>query len=640
MSQSLNNNDIGWNFPPTNGGVQADVNNEGLAHFTGNRLHHLAREILQNSLDARLNTNLPVQVAFEVRTLETRKVPGVEELIEHISICIEECGNNKQEESAELLKNARSIFIKDKIFFLVVHDSNTTGLKYNWDALLKGAGTSIKSSDSAGGSHGIGKNAVYVLSDAKTAFYWSAFEKSESDSQLIENFQGKSIMKFHNFDGEQRQGVGFWGQRDKCKKLVSDHDSIPNDFRIIDVDGNPIQGTAIWIAGFNPDNDWQYQVARHVIENFFCAIEKDLISVTFSSQEDDITCNKISSKTLDNWLERLEVGEEENSIREIKQYLRFIRNGKPKVLDDPDLGQCKLWIAIDDIYPRTVALVRNTGMLITTSQNRLVRFRNVNDFLALCYFDSPQGNKLLRKMENPQHNAFSADILPEKERNAGNQILNRLIQWIRDSINEVAKKYKKTSSSEINELSRYLPLKQSDELVDTDGEKAFGQYGEISKRRIKLKPLPSPVSETVDDPDPDPDPNPNPNPVPHPYPNPNPNPNPNPDPNPKHPIVGKNFEIEDVRVVPVSSNGGFYKVSFTPKGNAKIELTYCLLGDQSPTKLTNVVSAKLSSSEKLEIDPDPPILEVETDRRVSTFIYVQSPATNHAWLVLANEKIG
>ena len=55
------NGDFGWRFPPTNGGRVDGFNDPGIAHFSGSPYSSLARETIQNSLDARDNHDEPVQ---------------------------------------------------------------------------------------------------------------------------------------------------------------------------------------------------------------------------------------------------------------------------------------------------------------------------------------------------------------------------------------------------------------------------------------------------------------------------------------------------------------------------------------------------------------------------------------------------
>ena len=59
---------IGWRFPPLSGGTKQGYTNNDIEGFKGEELiDNLAREICQNSLDARNDVNEPVKVVFELR---------------------------------------------------------------------------------------------------------------------------------------------------------------------------------------------------------------------------------------------------------------------------------------------------------------------------------------------------------------------------------------------------------------------------------------------------------------------------------------------------------------------------------------------------------------------------------------------
>ena len=59
--------EIGWRFPQTGGGVEAGIHDAGIVTFDGAPLSSLAREIIQNSLDARDDPGQPVHITFELR---------------------------------------------------------------------------------------------------------------------------------------------------------------------------------------------------------------------------------------------------------------------------------------------------------------------------------------------------------------------------------------------------------------------------------------------------------------------------------------------------------------------------------------------------------------------------------------------
>ena len=84
---------IGWRFPPTNGGQADGFNDPGIAHFNGLPLKSLARETIQNSLDARRTLGTSVYVSFELVNLSPENI-GRDELAEAIMACRQAAGDD------------------------------------------------------------------------------------------------------------------------------------------------------------------------------------------------------------------------------------------------------------------------------------------------------------------------------------------------------------------------------------------------------------------------------------------------------------------------------------------------------------------------------------------------------------------
>ena len=195
--------DICWWFPPTNGGRIDGFNDPGIAHFSGSPLSSLARETIQNSLDARKSAEEPVSVSFELIELSTDHIGG-SELLSAVSSCRREADGDPKAEPALLAME--KMLGRDRIPCLRVSDRNTTGLNgRHWRALVKMQGMSFKNAElqGAGGSHGIGKYAPFTVSVLRTVFYWTSYRKNGGE---IEQFQGKSVLMSHdNAQGEQTQ---------------------------------------------------------------------------------------------------------------------------------------------------------------------------------------------------------------------------------------------------------------------------------------------------------------------------------------------------------------------------------------------------------------------------------------------------
>ena len=503
--------DIGWRFPPTNGGMGDGFNHSGIAHFSGAPLASLARETIQNSLDASLAPNEPVHVSFELIELRPDNV-GQDDLVKAIDASIQTAQGDPDSRATEALTAMAKTIKSDAIPCLRVSDRNTTGLRgEHWRTLVKMQGVSHKpelEGAGAGGSHGIGKYAPFAVSTLRTVFYWTCFDE---DGKVQERFQGKSVLISHtDAEGEETQGTGFFGVKKGCRELTQ---NIPRCFRMPGPNGSLVQGTSLAIAGFRETDDWRRRVAASAIENFFYAIGTDRLSVTVEPEPDESSGEliEIDGGSLENWFEYLADkadpddpdNTEDHPLREAKTFWRLSKDEPAAEKQDKDLGHCRLWIHTAEGLPGKVAFVRRTGMLVTTKQSRLIRFPGYRDFAALCVFEDPVGNELLRRMENPTHDQFEPDRLPEDDRIRGRSALKRITEWIRIEIRKQAGPPEGGRKTVLSELNAYLPDYQPDEPFDDaghDGDESSGEPGFGERVTLTLKPVrrPAPPITPVD----------------------------------------------------------------------------------------------------------------------------------------------
>ena len=502
---------IGWRFPPTNGGIGAGFNDSGIAHFSGAPLSSLARETIQNSLDARLSDEEPVHVSFELIHLKPEHI-GVNELRAAIEACERETIIDAPVRAA-LAAARRSIDVKN-IPCLRVSDRNTTGLQGDhWRALVKMQGVSYKPEyEGAGGSHGIGKYAPFSVSTPRTVFYWTCYEQRGKN---VEQFQGKSVLMSHQGTEGETQGTGFYGVKKDCSELRSG--KIPECFRVLTKERRPVNGTSLLILGFQAIEDWRRRIASSVIENFFHAISVGSLTVMIEpdESEDRPELLEIERTSLASWFEELganvqrneDAGDEDaTSLEQARTFWEISNGPEPDAQkQDLDLGHCRLWIHVGEGLPGRVALVRSNGMMITTQQAGLLRFRGFRDFSALCVFEDPQGNELLRRMENPKHDQFEPDRLPEEDRARGRRALKRITDWIRGEIRGVAGPPKGGGRTELSELAAYLPDYYPEEPFEDDGpdgneirEPGFGERVKVTLKPIR-RPAPPVLSAQEDE---------------------------------------------------------------------------------------------------------------------------------------------
>ncbi len=169
------------NICKKNNGSIIEIGEAGVETFKGSPLDTLAREICQNSLDAKLNNEFPVTVEFEEFKLSIRQLNSSHELVDAFNKSIDFWNRLDDKKTVEFFKNALKIMEEDEISVLRVSDFNTTGLtgsnqEYGtaWYNLVKSSGVSDKGGAS-GGSYGIGKSAPYVCSKLRTIYYSTLF---------------------------------------------------------------------------------------------------------------------------------------------------------------------------------------------------------------------------------------------------------------------------------------------------------------------------------------------------------------------------------------------------------------------------------------------------------------------------------
>ena len=269
---------------------------------------------------------------------------------------------------------------------------------------------------------------------------------------------------------------------------------------MLTADGRPVHGTSLTITGFRGSGGWRRRIAQSIVENYFYAIHNGNLSVIIEPDVDS-DLMEINQSSLGNWFTMLleedaygetDGDEDGNGLIEAREFWKISTSGNPTAeKQDTDLGHCRLWIRVEDGLPSKVGFVRRNGMLVTTEQPGLIRFRGFRDFAALCVFEDGDGNELLRRMENPQHDKFQPERLPEDERARGRRALKRVTDWIRSEVRKSAGPSEGEVSTVLSELAAYLPDLEPDEPIEDmtyDGD-GSGEPGFGDRVRLTLKPV-------------------------------------------------------------------------------------------------------------------------------------------------------
>ncbi len=450
-----------WLFPSNELGQDFGIHDAGVETFRGDYYRYLAREIIQNSLDAH-NPVLkkPVRVRFAAESLSRATIPCIRELTKVFS----QCGDywSADPKAKEFFDRAVTLASAKQIETLRISDFNTTGVigddddrikDKNWYSLIRSSGTSSKNAGE-GGSYGIGKNAPFAASNLRTVLY------STNTGANKVAFQGVARLATHeNSSVGKASHVGYLGgtKGESIRRLSE----IPERFQRTE------RGTDVLILGFVTEKTWAEQLRYSVLENFWPAIH-------FGTLEVEIGNLVITKKNLAKLLEK-SAGDEEFEAHHY--YEAFVSPTEKFEQTLPHLKRVSVHMKVGSPdLPKQIAMVRKSGMVVYHKD-----FRAVVPFCGVFMCRNDKGNELLRGMEPPQHNVWDPD-LPNK--NESKQIAREFTDFIRQCIKQLATK-DDTKVIDVPELSHLLP-DDEDEIGDGGAEQSHDDKVEGFPSKPKL----------------------------------------------------------------------------------------------------------------------------------------------------------
>lgn len=441
-------NNIRWRFPSNGYAATSGLDTADLETFKSDVNAALAREIVQNSIDAKNpDVDKPVRVEFKSFKISREEIPGYNELVENIHHCIDywkEFGSDKTVNSLQEMLNELN---KDKITCLRISDYNTTGLtgiskmeNSPWHNLIHGTGVSEKNSTS-GGSKGIGKFATFVNSHFRTVFYFTRTKNNEM------GYEGVCKLCSGNIPGtdEKTQGIGYYSLNDKNQPILNQF-SLDKNYRRKDNEF----GTDIFILGFKNEEYWKEEIICKVLDSFISAINFETLEVNV----DNICINKANLEEIvyDNKIVRTK----QQKQKILSQYLLL---NDPKVLKQDieveNLGLVTLYVRLFDKNESDIATNKCTMIRYPYMKIKDQPIQSLVKISALCIIPNNRLNAELRKIENPQHIDWEY-----------NRIEN--VQLRNSFRNKISGLYKT-----INEIINNYTLQQSEKMTALEGSEEF-----------------------------------------------------------------------------------------------------------------------------------------------------------------------
>lgn len=423
---------VGWYFPDNKGGQEEGFENQGINQFKMSPYGKLAREIIQNSYDAKIkNNNKKVKVEFKLVKLEKNRIPNLESIKESINAGAEYFPETERLDKFRQVANEK--FENDAIDVLKISDYNTTGLvgidkRINsaWYGLIKSSGNSTKSGVS-GGSYGSGKHAAFVFSYFRTILY-GTYVENEGYA-----FQGKSILCTHKKDGVVKGNIGYWGNicEDECKP-IRNQEQMDEFYRRNET------GTDLYIIGAKLEEEkWVDNIVYSVIENFWKLIIEDKLEVSIVNNGDTLN---IDSKNIRGFAQlgkegnaRIDEHDPFNAYKfiELNDNIEEIRYGSICVENDVELKIAKL----PQYSEKKILKMRDTEMKINIFSPRK---RPVN-FIGILIATGEELNKQLRESEPQTHDAWNADNIEDEDyRKKVRDTIRRLDEWLNEQIDSLS----------------------------------------------------------------------------------------------------------------------------------------------------------------------------------------------------------
>lgn len=377
--------------------------------FKGDKYYSLAREVIQNSLDAVVDKSKPVKVKFSLFNILKLELPQLFDVSKRYQMCTDYYSTDNVFEN--FCKTAQEILSKDEVTCLRISDYNTTGLEYSPDdtkckfyAFMDAVGVTNKTSAGAGGSFGFGKGAYYAASPLRVITVSSVYDIDK----FI--FRGKARLTTHkNESGNKADYTGLFG--------IDNGKAIDNPELLPDLLRRKEKGTDIVIIGFNSDEQiWKTSLVKSILNNFWLSIwEEHLIA-----EVGDITIDKsnLEQVMLDYYNDEIpdgSVNEPENwnpypyfkaiKFKENPLFTKYFEE------DLPTLGKVRLAVFLKDNYPNRIMYMRSPKMVVfKKTDNRGFNYAGV----FVC--ENEKGNELLRQMENPQHNEWKKNNYLDNEK--------------------------------------------------------------------------------------------------------------------------------------------------------------------------------------------------------------------------------
>jgi len=485
-----------WRFPTTFEGGGIGFNDGGTQLFKDDSIQSLAREVCQNSIDARVKDSLePAIVEFKLFKIKNNEFPGFEKFASVLNDEIKHCKlfYKNNETALHYYQSALKTLLNDEILCLRISDFNTTGLTVsgehknsNWSNLVVHSGTNDKNPED-GGSFGLGKNAMYACSKFGALYFSTNTDEGIKRSECV-----AKLSYYYDDLGNIIHGLGFYGN---YKDEKSDEGDMPiNDICHLDKDFHDREnriGTDVYILGFEMPNDnlfdeliedyseFEKNIASALIDNYFVSILENKLVVKINNIE-------LNKDNLFDMFDNIYATNPKLFNDNTKDYLQIMKEEAtvyPISIMHPNVNDAELRLVLNPEFHNRVAMIKNTGMKIFDKGN----FPQITIFAGILILRTKEVNGYFKTMENPAHDDWILERI--KADKAAKHRYESMLSQIREIMKKLAEQ-NAPESIDVAGLGEYLPDDIDDGTDDNKKEAINDDYAEklevIERKQIPL----------------------------------------------------------------------------------------------------------------------------------------------------------
>ena len=457
------------------------LNDPGIFTFSQDKIGSFVREMLQNSIDAKASDSDAVEIMTSYASLSKSAFPDFERW-RQILLAVE-AATITQPIAKNFFERIRRDLSQGSFRVLTWCDYGTVGLSdKNGDgtfwSLVRQTGISNKSSNSAIGSFGIGKNAAFGASEARTIFFASRSEDGECLFQGVSQLASYVDLKSR----KPKDHRVYFGEEKADIPPIRSLDGLSEELQ--DLINRKRPGLSQVVVLPFKTSSWANEIAREVLRSFWPSLLNRTVKITvLDSIKDDRYILGDSEQEISEQIRAHFDGERFSSSNPLP-FLKAYQLGERYSTTIEHLGPVELKLRVHDDNESSLGIcyVRH-GMVITTHKKDAHGFGGLKYCGVFRCLDE-DGNLFLKEMEPPQHNKFCAGTYEERKGNkrVAETVLRDIKNWIQEclSLYQEAEDEKSERIDFLDQLFGGLETSAREDVKEAEGLESKLKFNSVS----------------------------------------------------------------------------------------------------------------------------------------------------------------